>query len=547
MPLISNKIPAWDTRKILNALRAPGRRTTIQATASTQLPDTLHIVPGRPVQHETVETAEISETSSADQGGIDLEKQLPEKTPVQITDDGESPSPDIDLGEADLGGRNPSRFGRAYDAVTAFAGTRITFGFTLTCLIVWGIVGGVCGATDTWQIVLQDASSIQCYFSDSLLMRQQQKSTRELTTLICHLRSRSATCRRLVEGKLRQDNIESKVPNGPVEIELEERLRDAIKLPTENILDVLSNWVALSFGSIFAFIVFWGGIIVWLAFGNKLAWGNEWQLYANTATAAELTFTSMFLQNIRQRHMTYLKDCLRSLIKADRQMEQRAREITGDAEPNPICQVAPEKITRGNRAIDYYASIVGSGVGLFISALVFIAWIAVGNTMEWNSNWWLIIGTYTGLVGFIDGFALRNVYFRETKGLDTYFQALAKEDGALYDLLRIPPSTDALPAEDSIQYRISYGIGMACSLPHSVLASVVIVVALICIASGLRWSVTGQLLCNTPTMIIEGFLLLVLMQAHNMSNRRRRAQLREILVRRLRINAQMQRIWKDKK
>ena len=71
-----------------------------------------------------------------------------------------------------------------------------------------------------------------------------------------------------------------------------------------------------------------------------------------------------------------------------------------------------------------------------------------------------------------------------------------------------------------------------CAHPIAVIASVVVVVALIAVATGLRWSETGQLLCNSPTMIVEGFLLLVLFQAHNLVVVERRREVGECLGRR---------------
>lgn len=53
----------------------------------------------------------------------------------------------------------------------------------------------------------------------------------------------------------------------------------------------------------------------------------------------------------------------------------------------------------------------------------------------------------------------------------------------------------------------------------------------------MRWSETGQLICNTPTMIVEGFLLPVLIQAHNTTHSQRRLQFRDILMNRLEMNA----------
>jgi low-affinity ferrous iron transport protein len=62
--------------------------------------------------------------------------------------------------------KRKSRGGRFFDSITHVAGSRITFVFTLILLIVWAVIGGVLGAPEIWQIVMQDVSSIQCYASD---------------------------------------------------------------------------------------------------------------------------------------------------------------------------------------------------------------------------------------------------------------------------------------------------------------------------------------------------------------------------------------------
>lgn len=179
---------------------------------------------------------------------------------------------------------------------------------------------------------------------------------------------------------------------------------------------------------------------------------------------------------------------------------------------------------------------MGSGIGFIIAAIVLTVWLALGKLMSWDSNWWLTIGTYTGLVGFIDGFVLHNVYFRETEAVNDQFEALAWADGSVFDLLNLPMPEEAAVAQRSLDYRINRAMGVLCSLPQAVLASVVAVVALLAIATGMHWSEAGRLMCNTPTMIIEGFLLLVLIQVHNMANIKMRVQFREILVRRPLVN-----------
>ena len=40
----------------------------------------------------------------------------------------------------------------------------------------------------------------------------------------------------------------------------------------------------------------------------------------------------------------------------------------------------------------------------------FVVWVAIGPALHFNTNWWLLIGTYARLIGLNNGFVLRNVY-----------------------------------------------------------------------------------------------------------------------------------------
>jgi low-affinity ferrous iron transport protein len=186
--------------------------------------------------------------------------------------------------------------------------------------------------------------------------------------------------------------------------------------------------------------------------------------------------------------------------------------------------------------IDNFADIMGSLVGVIISLLVTIAWVAVGPLLEFSDNWWLIIGTFTGLVGFIDGFVLRNLYCREEKTVGDEFKRVAWSDRKVLDLLNVevPQKTKGKRALDT---RISIATGDALGSTAASVGAVGFVVLLIAIASAMKWSTTGQLLCNTPTMIIEGFLLLVLIQAHNIANEERGVEFNGVLKRRLLLNS----------
>ncbi|KAF3389630.1 Low-affinity iron/zinc ion transport protein fet4 [Penicillium rolfsii] len=445
----------------------------------------------------------------------------------------------------------PPAAGNALDKIVAFAGTSLVFFLMIAILLAWMIIGIVLGPSQTWQIVLQNADSIQCYISDTLLMRQQRNYSRSLLSLVCDLRSRNAACRRMLQ-QLHQGNpsdFDSKVRTPKAEIDGDnpvvreiQKIDDGVHLPPYTLYDRICDPIVWAFSSLYAWIIFWAGIFVWLGFGHEQQWGNNWQLYINTATAVELTFVSVFLQNTRQCHMRYLKECFASIKHEDIRLECRLREITGDVDPNPIVEFEYDymkETTRGQRLIDYYAAIVGTGVGLVLSTIVFAVWIGIGSPMQWNSNWWLIIGTYTGLVGFVDGFVLRNTYFRGSWIVDGQFSVLAEEDAQLGTLLGL----SALPQDtveiDSLQARIANTVGEWCSRSSAVAGSFVTVGVVLVIATAMKWSETGQLICNTPTMIIEGFLLLVLIQAHNMSNTHRRLQFRDVLRRRLAMNSQV--------
>jgi low-affinity ferrous iron transport protein len=308
-----------------------------------------------------------------------------------------------------------------------------------------------------------------------------------------------------------------------------------------DVFEKVCDYVALATGSLPALLIFVIGSFVWLGLGPLYAWGNIWQLYINTAVAVELTFTSMFLQNVRRRHANTLNLTLSSIKSLDSDLDVRLREMTGDMGSNPKIVIAPPESSRMERCIDVYAYVVGSGVGVALTTIVVIVWLSLGRMLSWDSNWWLIIGTYTGLVGFVDGFVLRNVYFRQSNILENHLQELISSDREVFSFLGLPFASGEEDVDEeggkkkSLGLRISEWMIYVCALPSAVMGSLGVVVVLLAVATGLRWSETGQLICNTPTMIVEGFLLLVLFQAHNLGNVRRRGQVGWVLERRSRI------------
>jgi len=122
-----------------------------------------------------------------------------------------------------------------------------------------------------------------------------------------------------------------------------------------------------------------------------------------------MVFVLALLANIHERHSSYTTKCLESIYAVDATLEFRLRSVTGDQVEN--CSIAiPIPIrTRIQRGIDYYADLVGTLVGMVILILVLVVWIAIGPALSFNANWWLLIGTYAGLVGLNDEFVLRNI------------------------------------------------------------------------------------------------------------------------------------------
>jgi low-affinity ferrous iron transport protein len=154
---------------------------------------------------------------------------------------------------------------------------------------------------------------------------------------------------------------------------------------------------------------FWVCIFIWLGFGKYCNWSTTWQLYVNSATSALMVFILAFIANIRERHTKYMTRCLQQVWQVDAALELNLRAVTGDTVPNPVVVIPAPKQSKIQRAIDYYADLAGTLVGIVILLVVFVLRVTMGPALHGDSNWWLLIGTYAGLVGLNDGFVLLNV------------------------------------------------------------------------------------------------------------------------------------------
>lgn len=427
-----------------------------------------------------------------------------------------------------LPARPEKKSGGILDKVVAAAGSRWALAFVFLLLIAWGVLGAVYGATDTWQVYLQDVSSLQSYTSATLLMRQQNTNTQGLLKRICNLLSRSQSNERMI----RSLNKEQRDALRDSRAHIRSDVTDALKM-NEDIFDRISNKVAQAAGSLIALTIYTLAIIAWVFLGIPAQFTDTWQLWVNTGTALEITVITMFLQNIRKQHDTHLQKTVTAIETIDKDIEMQLRRMTGDMTPNPTISSQPPVLSRWIKAIDIYGFIIGGSIGITISAVVLMLWISVGEDLEFDDNWWLIIGTYTGLIGFIDSFILKNVDHRETAMAEKHFKLLVEQDAKVFGLMGIECPLEKPMPKLNLQKRISARIGHAVESTLASYMAVSSVGILLIIASAMSWSETGQLLCNTPTMIFEGFLLLTLLEAHNLADDKKRLIYDDILNRRL--------------
>jgi low-affinity ferrous iron transport protein len=311
----------------------------------------------------------------------------------------------------------------------------------------------------------------------------------------------------------------------------------ALELPSENWLGRVSTHASNIIGHIVTVGLFWVCIFIWIGFGHYCGWSNQWQLYINSATSALMVFIFAFLANIRERHNRYAERCLDIIFKADASLERNLRLKTNDTVPNPPVVVPAPKVTRIQRAIDYYADVVGTLVGIVLLLLVIIAWVAIGPVLSWSSNWWLFIGTYAGLVGTNDGFVLRNVDFQLRKYEDEQLELIRLDDIELFQALDVPQPPDDQADDTSLSSRISIQMGKVCSHEVTVVLGAASVIGLIIGSSAMHWSLTGQLLSNIPPSIIESFFMMILVTSHNIADSRRRLILHGIYERRLKLHS----------
>ena len=146
--------------------------------------------------------------------------------------------------------------------VTRITGSNAFFFLVMAILLVWVIVGIILKGPTNWQVVMNDGSSIQVYITNMLLIHQQVYNNHKLLTSAANLRCRGQSAQEMLLALRNCSTTNSVVksdnnPKAPI-----------IEIPTEHSFhDRVHNWILVTIGSFYGMIIYWIGIIIWLAFG----------------------------------------------------------------------------------------------------------------------------------------------------------------------------------------------------------------------------------------------------------------------------------------
>ncbi|KAF4589217.1 low affinity iron transporter [Ophiocordyceps camponoti-floridani] len=423
---------------------------------------------------------------------------------------------------------------RWLDRVVKASGSEPVFLFIVAGLVVWAFLGIKYGHTADWAVLISDIQAIVSYVFDSLLMRQQLNEYEKMVRVSASLRSRAISNRRMLRALLNDPRRTRQQHGSAADQQLQRLTPSCETLPPETLVDRLSTAASRVVGHLVAVCLYWVCIAVWLGFGPFCDWSNGWQLAINSATSALMVFIFAFLANVQERHAAHVERCLNAIFEHDSAVERVLRAMTGDDLGNETVVVVAPRMSRIQRAILYYADLVGTLTGIAILTVVMIVWLAIGPVMGFSSNWWLLIGTYAGLVGLNDSFVLRNVQMLFHGYAQEALDQVDLEDKSILDQLRLPdPAATAIPIpSEPLTYRISAWMGVICAHEATVIVGFVFILGLLAGASAMRWSTAGQLLCNIPPSIIETFFMMILITGHNQAETKRHDRLERFFMRR---------------
>ncbi|PYH92638.1 metal ion transporter [Aspergillus ellipticus CBS 707.79] len=419
---------------------------------------------------------------------------------------------------------------RWLDWVVCASGSKFVFFLILTGLLTWALLGIPYGRMASWQVIISDVQAIVSYIFDSFLVRQLLNGYNDEMVALAQVQSRLATHARILTALARDTSTNSQaLAQSP----LPDVAKMKTPLPKESRFCRCISAVAHVLGHPIIVVLFWVGVFVWIGIGSLCGWSDTWQLYMNSASSALMVFVFAFLANVREQRSASSRRTLDAIFTLDSTLELRLRSLTDDMLPNIAVVISAPKVNRIQRAIFYYADFVGTLVGICLLLTVIIVWVVVGPLLHFDSSWWLLIGTYAGLVGMNDAFVLRNMQMRLGSYVSAQFDKIQTEDQRLFEVAGLPVPERCVLNDTSIAYRVSETMGRISAHEFTVLAGFLTIVGLISGASAMRWSLTGQLLCNVPPSLIESFFMIILITGDNLMEDRKLVDLQSIYERRV--------------
>ncbi|OJJ95249.1 hypothetical protein ASPACDRAFT_47993 [Aspergillus aculeatus ATCC 16872] len=393
--------------------------------------------------------------------------------------------------------RSPRLVDRCLDVMVRISGSVPVFFMILAGLLTWALLGIRFGNLSVWIASISDVQAILCYVFDSFIMRQLLRQYSEQREAIVELRSRSHSHQRMlasIQRKLGQDGIRQLAEKCNAE-------------PVEPIDYSLHSQGPLARGIMHSA----------RAFGHVLSSLLFWQLYINDATSALMILVFAFLACLRERYADHSNTSLDAIFRLDSTLEMKLRCLTKEDLPNPMVVDPPPKENILQVVIFYYADIIGTLVGLVFLVLVIIAWAAVGPVLHYDSNWWLLIGTYAGLVGLFDSFVLRNVQSKMHQYIKSQMRMVLNADAALLTelFLATDDSAGSSAPRQSLSQAVSRQMDAVTSHVLMVMAGFLLTIGCVVASSAMKWSLTGQLISNVPPSIIETFFMLILINGQN--------------------------------
>ena len=202
---------------------------------------------------------------------------------------------------------------------------------------------------------------------------------------------------------------------------------------------------------------------------------------------------------------------------------------------------------RFERVLDWYAAFVGSGYSAIGSLLFVAGWLAIGHLMSWGDNWWLIIGTWSGVVGTFNASVLRYSLYRQEARAEKEYNALIEQDKVIFKELGLT-CTDQRDNGTKLGFmtRLSLFTSWVCATHWAVLSILTLIIGLLIGATVVKWNEPAQLMVNSVTMIVESLFLIVLIEAHIIQAAQHRIRLHDLLMRRLQLLVILRRIEMDK-